>query len=374
MNPIKKFLVNQIGKVVRGGGETTVGYPGLSEARMSVCNGCEYKGKVGLKKDALIRVDGCTICKCPLMTKTKTLFHRDYRNRIDWRLDNLVEILDRNNVPFVLTECDLGKWEDVDYEFLGFKKIISLNMGIVDSTADFGKKRANPLALPTNIMRLDNEQCKCTDDPTCEDEATIVSAAGKSIVSYVLDGEEHKTYPVGFDKEKPVSAKADDAEAVCDGLYGLIRKYETKVFVDALMDGDDMKIIHRGACKLESVRVTDGTTETVVNFTRKCTLAKECTLKGNVPPPSSPTLDLVITDPDGNERTATMDDANYSDTANAPALQNEIQNELPMGSTVTVSVGTSGAYEIEVKVEKGYSLSLGGKAFVNCGCRELFKA
>lgn len=376
MNPVKKFFVEQIGKIVRSGGETTADYPGLAEARREVCNGCTHMGKVGLKNSP-VSVDGCTICRCPLLTKTKTLTHRDYRNKIDWRLKNLPEVLDKDNVPFVRTQCDLGKWEGVDYEFLGYEKIMRLDMAVVESIGDYGKKRSNPDACPTNSLRLDNEQCGCTNDPTCEDTATIAAAAGKTILSYKLDGVEHTVYPVSFKHEKSVSAPADDTDAVCDGLYGLVRVYETKVFVTATLDdGGNLLLRHIGACKLESVKVTDGTTESTITFTRKCTLAEVCTLAGDVPPPESPatTLELVVTDGDGNATTTTMDDADYSDTANSAALEAEILAALPSGSTVKVTVGISGAYGVEAEMPKGYSITLGGRDFANCGCREQFIA
>lgn len=369
---MKRFIIDQVGRVVRSGGETTADYPGLAEARMEVCRGCKFRGQVGIRGSfGLLSTEGCTLCGCPLITKTQTLFHRDYSNRIDWKLKNLVEVLDKENVPFVLTQCDLGKWDGTDHDFLGIRKIIQLNMTIVDSIDKFGYKRANPLACPTNVLRLEGKP-ECPELPVCEDNIIITAAAGKTISKFRVDGEYHDSYATDIKgNTRNVSVSADDEDGVCDSLYGVIRLLEVNILVDANMDGDDLNIRHVGQCKLEAVVLSDGTE---IAATRKCNLTRVCTLAGNIPGADTP--GLTVTDADGNAGNHTLTgDYTIVNDANATALQGEIQPLLPSDSAVSVTADTiASVYQVEVTVPEGYQVSLGGIVFTNCGCSEKFMA
>lgn len=357
---IQRFIVNQIGKVIRSGGE--VADEELAKARMEICNGCKHKGRVGLKNHSLVTVEGCTICKCPLMTKTRTLMHRDYSNEIykaSKNLKDLIRILDKNNVPFVRTQCDLGKWLGTDIQFLGTNKILELNMATVDSIKDFGVKRANPHACDTNTMRLD--ACEpCNDLETCEDGITIPGSSGKILSGLTIDGE-----------FKVLVVDADDDVLLQEELNKIVRVVENKVFVTARIEGADTIIRHIGQCRLESVTLSDGT---VIDAVKKCNCVKITTWELKSPVGNTP--NLTINDSEGNElvnKALTADYTTVSD-ANATALQAEL-TACYNDATFTVTANTTlGYYEILIESQLDLEVYLGGKCAVFCKCEERFVA
>lgn len=67
-NFISEFVEDAILEVIELGGELVDDE--TFEKRKEICKGCEHFGKV--KPLPFVKMDGCTICKCPIKTKGKT--------------------------------------------------------------------------------------------------------------------------------------------------------------------------------------------------------------------------------------------------------------------------------------------------------------
>lgn len=75
--------------------------------RRNVCNNCENKGTV--EPLPLVRMDGCTICECPI--ETKTLF-------TEIPVDGEVtakKLIKKNGNQIV--NCPIGKWAQIDKKY-----------------------------------------------------------------------------------------------------------------------------------------------------------------------------------------------------------------------------------------------------------------
>lgn len=327
------FIARTIGKVIRGGGETSAKYKGLAEARQQICNECPHKGKVGIK-NTFLSVDGCTVCSCPLMTKTKTLLHRDYRYGIDWNNPDFFKL---NDVPFVRTVCDLGKWEQVDTKFLGQHKN-RLIMCTVKSIGDLGKKRANKYANPANMARLNAVGA----DEVQAFQDTVTLTGGKTVSHLKIDGE-----------YIAVSGDLDDATLMV--FHGM----ENNTYVNV----SETEILHIGQCRLEGVKYTDDTETAAVTLE---TIVKVQGLVAPVPADTSTTV--VINDVNGVEVSSDTIATDYSTVsqANANALAAEILALLPATSTVTAVAGDD-SYFVTVVLANGAGGFIGGVELIETG-------
>lgn len=355
---IKKFIVNQVGKVVRSGGQ--IATEELAKARLEVCNGCDKIGKVGLKGYPLVSVEGCTICKCPLVTKTKTLTHRDYSNNIykaSKNLKNLIDILNKNNVPFVRTQCDLGKWLQTDINFLGIQRIIELDMATVKSIGDFGKERANPNASKNNTMRLDNLENKSLSS---EDTITIKGPSGKVISSINFNGIDH-----------PVQLNADDKESIQEILYDIVSQYENKVFVSVKKDDDsDTVIRHIGQLVLGSIKISPST---VIDASIKSTLVTYCTNVAILEAANANTPTFILFNKDGLElvnETLANDYSTVNET-NRASLEDDLNSAISSFGKIDVSL-SEGNYKIVLYTGKGFIATIAENEFIVESCKEIF--
>lgn len=69
-NSIEGFLLNVTRELIKQGGIPASDE--VKKARRSVCDGCEFRGKVVLSP-LLPKVDGCLKCKCDFETKTSLM-------------------------------------------------------------------------------------------------------------------------------------------------------------------------------------------------------------------------------------------------------------------------------------------------------------
>lgn len=353
---IKKFIVNQVGKVVRSGGQ--IATEELAKARLEVCKGCDKIGKVGLKGYPLVSVEGCTICKCPLVTKTKTLTHRDYSNNIykaSKNLKNLIDILNKNNVPFVRTQCDLGKWLQTDINFLGIQRIIELDMSTVKSIGDFGKKRANSNALVDNAMRLDDTS---NTSLSTQDKVTILDASGKTITNIKFNKIDHA-----------ISVAADDVEAVQKAIYDIVNKYENKVFVKAETVGNDTVVTHIGQLRLETITANSTAYSGVV----KSSLITSCVSVAFLESAKANAPTIIIKDEEGTElvnKTMGNDYSTVNET-NRAAFETELGTAVSPYGPVNIKI-EGGKYKIILALLKGWTATIEGEEFVVDNCFENF--
>lgn len=118
-------------------------------------------------------------------------------------------------------------------------KVIFIKMSTVKSLSEYGRKRANPEACHTNVLRL--KECLCTDDPVCQDVITVTEPTGKFVTGVTIDGVSHV-----FDS--PVDA--GDSDAVWKAIYAVTYQYEANpTYVNVEAD-TDLVVTHIGATEL----------------------------------------------------------------------------------------------------------------------------
>lgn len=91
------------------------------DARISVCQSCEYKTKVKVKP-YLPAVDGCEKCSCPFITKARMIEHFRIPSLKDNPLtESEVKRIKKGEESIrIITECpheNGNKWADVDKKF-----------------------------------------------------------------------------------------------------------------------------------------------------------------------------------------------------------------------------------------------------------------
>ncbi len=113
MESVKKGINTALGKFVSGfirwnlkrGGK--LADQNQIKERRKVCDGCEKKGIV--EPLPLVKMEGCTVCDCPI--ETKTMF-----TEIPIDGDVTLEKLIKNNGNQIVN-CPLGKWAQIDKKY-----------------------------------------------------------------------------------------------------------------------------------------------------------------------------------------------------------------------------------------------------------------
>lgn len=103
MNVLKNFLIDFLGNIVRCGG--TVASEEHTQARKDICKGCDKYGMV--RPLPLLITKGCTLCGCPIQTKTKTLYHCNFK-----------EGKPLETIKTICPHPNGSKWAYVDSKFL----------------------------------------------------------------------------------------------------------------------------------------------------------------------------------------------------------------------------------------------------------------
>lgn len=77
------------------------------EERLKVCSGCEKKGTV--EPLPLVKMEGCTVCDCPLATKA-----RFTEIPVDGEVTAKKLLLSNGNQ---IVKCPLNKWAKIDQKY-----------------------------------------------------------------------------------------------------------------------------------------------------------------------------------------------------------------------------------------------------------------
>ena len=257
-----------------------------------------------------------------------------------------------------------------------------LSSGIVSDVTQYGKRRANPHACPTNNLKLD-DTCECGQDAPCKDTATGAAAAGRTLVSVVFDGETYNTStPVyGLDGQK-ILVKAvgpipvEDTDAIDAWLGDIFALKEVNVYCESVWAADVLTINHTGAAALTAVTLENDDTLTI---TRCCDTGPVysyiLSVEGNV-------ADLGwggnTEELDNNPYDFTGDPV--TDAATAAQLQTDVAAamgagnlDVPLISGPTVTVNdVNGVYDIKWDTASDEAVTSGALTATVCATRKDF--
>jgi len=252
--------------------------------------------------------------------------------------------------------------------------------GIIHNISDFGKKRANAYACPTNNLKFD-DKCDCTNDQVCEDTVTGAAPTGESVVSVVFDG---ITYDLTKDIQNldgsytfmkaPGAVPVEDMEALKEVIYQITRTKEVDAKVEVSWEADVLTIVHVGACVLASVKLSD---DSDLNGTRCCEIAQAIKWQvfgfdaiGPVSYDGSPD-EALDNSPYAYTGTAA------ADAATAAQLQTDVAAALTAAGATATNVNVAvnnvlGGYEISFMIVGDIAPTFGGVEANNCGASEVF--
>lgn len=251
--------------------------------------------------------------------------------------------------------------------------------GMVDSIKDFGKKRANPYACPTNNLKLSGN-CECDDKATaCEDTIEIEADETALFTGVMFAG-------TMFDVNTPI-LNLDGAELqgavgpipvlethrIEDWICAVVNTHEIDLSVDVSYADDVLTIKHIGCVALNSAMV-DGTE----------TEAKRCCELEVVTKWAAQGVD-EIADFGFNGATESLANNPYeyegvtaTDEATAAELQADITTALTalgvgLVGEVTVKVNdVSGAFDISFYTSDDEAVLIGTSPVQDCGKKEMF--
>ena len=87
-----KFAREVLAEIVKKGGELVE--PEIAQKRIDICRGCDKVGEV--EPIPFIKMEGCTICGCPLATKP-----------------HMKNVIDIKTLSLTVVECPLKKWDNL---------------------------------------------------------------------------------------------------------------------------------------------------------------------------------------------------------------------------------------------------------------------
>ena len=251
--------------------------------------------------------------------------------------------------------------------------------GLVESMKDFGKKRANPSACPTNNLKL-SDTCECDDTATaCEDTIEVEVAEDKYLTGATLEGKL-------FSVNAPIKNGGDwevagisgpilvsDTEAIEAWLANVVSTLEIDISVSVSYEDGKLTIKHIGCTALESI-VTDGNTTNAV----RCCDCQEVTKYVGQGVDEIPALSVGETSEALPNNPYEYVGVVATDLDTAAELQTDITAVLAtLGietvGDVTVTVNDiSGAFDICFYSTTEDEVLVGARAFQNCGCKEMF--
>ena len=144
---------------------------------------------------------------------------------------------------------------------------------LVRNILDFGKKRANPCACPTNVLKLEKGGCcKIQRDPSCKD--TIAIPKDAKVKGITFEGKFYDFTAVHYYENGDLLVPAvgeltANSEEFRSHVGCILPAYEFNIYVRLVEDGDNVNLCHIGACKLESVTLADDST---IEASRCCEL------------------------------------------------------------------------------------------------------
>lgn len=109
---LNEWAFERVTKWVKSGGELAT--PEHAAARIAICDGCEFKGKV--MPIPGVYADGCTICQCPFITKAHMLSVDS--DLVVAAINAVSAVPIKKNEPIICPHKDGNKWAETDKKFL----------------------------------------------------------------------------------------------------------------------------------------------------------------------------------------------------------------------------------------------------------------
>lgn len=242
---------------------------------------------------------------------------------------------------------------------------------------ELGGKRMNPLAGSTNLWKLSNDLCECTDDATCMDYANVDVNPARTLDEITVDG---VVIPVTATSTANV---ADLKEA----LEAAIAPYENAPYFELVVNGDNLLIKHYGGTVISAYGFAAGSD---ASTTRSCVLTQTCTFTGADVGVITP---LTLTLPDGTTDSVALAGGPWAhtgtpatDDATAATLQTALYNALVAddyvgpdaaagANAITVTRNdTNDNYDIVIPRLQGVrALTSLGDTFVKSDCADDFQ-